>query len=212
MICPICNKRKAKRACPARADSICAVCCGEQREVTIDCPSECIHLAASRQYDLSRLEPDWSNVPFPDVKISRQFAETRGNLLTEVEHAICIFAADHRELVDQDVLAALQALAETYRTQASGIIYERLPDYPLHRALYQHVNDAMKQLAESLHRDTGVIAVHDSDFRDVAIVLAQLCAIHQNGRPKGRAFLDMIRSQFPREEFQKTASNIVLLS
>src|SRR2546422_5223162 len=49
MICPICHKRKAKRFCPARGDSICSVCCGTEREVTIDCPSDCPHLIASRQ-------------------------------------------------------------------------------------------------------------------------------------------------------------------
>ena len=53
--------------------------------------------------------------------------------------------------------------------------------------------------------------VRDSDVRDALIFLTQLCAIHENGREKGRAYLDLIRSQFPKEEFQKSASNIVLL-
>ena len=55
MVCPICNKRKVKRLCPARAESICSICCGEQREVTIDCPTDCVYLVASRDYDLTRL-------------------------------------------------------------------------------------------------------------------------------------------------------------
>jgi hypothetical protein len=34
--------------------------------------------------------------------------------------------------------------------------------------------------------------------------------VHDNGRPKGRAYLDVIRHQFPKEEFQKAPSNILL--
>ena len=41
MSCPICEKRPAKRFCPAKGEKICAICCGEGREVTIDCPMDC---------------------------------------------------------------------------------------------------------------------------------------------------------------------------
>jgi hypothetical protein len=197
--------------CPARAESICSICCGTEREVTIDCPGDCVHLVASREYDLTRLEIDWTKVPFPETKFNRSFAQTHGPLLIALDHAVCVFAADHRELVDTDVLAALQALAETYRTQASGIIYEKLPDYPLHRGLYQHLKEAIEEFRETMARETGMTTLRDSDFRDALIFLTQLCAVHMNGRPKGRTYLDIIREQFPKEEFRKTASNIVLL-
>ena len=38
MSCAICEKRKEKRFCPAIHGRICPQCCGEQREVTLDCP------------------------------------------------------------------------------------------------------------------------------------------------------------------------------
>ena len=53
--------------------------------------------------------------------------------------------------------------------------------------------------------------VRDSDVRDALIFLTQLCAIHENGRAKGRAYLDLIRSQFPKEDSEKSSSNLVLL-
>ena len=211
MACPICNKRKVKRLCPARAESICSVCCGTEREVTIDCPTDCEYLAASREYDLSRLEVDWSKVPFADVQFKPSFAETHGGLLIDLDHAVCVYAAEHRELVDTDVLGALRSLAETYRTQASGIIYERPPDYPLQRGLYLHLQEAIKKFREMTTRESGMTVVRDSDFRDALIFQTQICAAYMNGRPKGRAYLDIIRKQFPKEEFQRSASNIVLL-
>jgi hypothetical protein len=51
----------------------------------------------------------------------------------------------------------------------------------------------------------------NSEIRDALTFLTQLGAIHQNGRPKGRTFLDLIRTQVVREASTQPASNIVLL-
>lgn len=211
MTCPICNKRKAKRLCPARAESICTICCGTEREVTIDCPSDCAHLHASREYEYTRLEFDRSKLPFPDVTFKPSTARSLAPLLVAIDHAVCTFAAEHREMVDTDVLAALTTLAETYRTQTSGIIYEKPLDYAPQRGLYEAMKKALTELGEKIRQDTGMAMLRDSDVRDALIFLSQLSAAHLNGRPKGRAYLDLIRQQFPKEEFRKAASNIVLL-
>jgi len=211
LACPICNKRKVKRLCVARAQSICSICCGTEREVTIDCPSDCVYLVASREYDLSRLEIDWAKVPFPEVRVKRDFAETHEALLLDIDYEICQFAADYREVVDTDVLAALQTLAETYRTRTSGIIYEKPLDYPLQRGLYEDLKVSITDFRKDEAQRVGMTTLRDSDIRDALIFLTQLCAMHANGRPKGRAYLDLIRSEFPKEEFQKAGSNILLL-
>ena len=179
--------------------------------MTIDCPSDCEHLITSREYDLTRLEYDWSKVPFAEAKFNRRFAETHGPLLVDIDYAVCEFAAGHREVVDTDVLAALQTLAETYRTRASGIIYEKPLDYALKRSLYESLKAAIADFQKGDAQRVGMSTLRDSDIRDALIFLTQLCAAHANGRPKGRPYLDLIRSQFPKEEFQKAASNIVLL-
>jgi hypothetical protein len=170
-----------------------------------------VYLISSREYDLTRLEYDWSKVPFAEIKFDRSFAETYGPLMVEIDYAVCQFAADHREVVDTDILVALQTLAETYRTQASGIIYEKPLDYPLQRALYEELKAAIAKFRKDEAQRVGMTTVRDSDVRDALIFLTQLCAIHMNGRPKGRAYLDLIRQQFPKGEFQKAGSNILLL-
>ncbi len=210
LTCPICNKRKAKRWCPTRAESICSICCGEQREVTIDCPGDCPHLRASREYDYSRLNVDPETLPFKGFKFGREFAETKGPLLAAIDYAIGGFAGEHRAVVDTDVLAALRTLAETYQTKTSGIIYEKPLDYALQRDLYAALKIAIDEFRTKFERGAGVGALRDSEVRDSLIFLTQLAAVYQNGRPKGRAYLDLIRAQFPKEEFQKSASSIVL--
>lgn len=211
MTCPICKRRKAKRLCPARAETICTVCCGTEREVTIDCPRDCAYLIESRKIELARMQVDWSKLPFPESKFDRQFALTNGHLLNSIDHAVCKFAAENPATVDTDAVAVLQSLAESYRTQASGIIYEKPIDYALQRALYETIKAVITEFRKKETERTGMTTVRDSDVRDSLIFLTQLAAVHENGRPKGRAYLDLIRRQFPKEEFQKPASNIVLL-
>jgi hypothetical protein len=48
MTCPLCERRKARRDCPALGRSICSVCCGTKRLVEIACPDSCVHLTAAR--------------------------------------------------------------------------------------------------------------------------------------------------------------------
>src|SRR5579859_2703088 len=55
------------------------------------------------------------------------------------------------------------------------------------------------------------VAVRDGDIRDALIFFTQLGARYFNSRPKGRAFLDLLRSQFNSSEVAKPESNIVLL-
>ena len=68
--CPICNLRKEKRFCLAVHDRICPQCCGEQREVTLECPSECSYLQQARQHEKPRDFPE--NPPeemFPAIRL-----------------------------------------------------------------------------------------------------------------------------------------------
>lgn len=210
MPCPICQKRKPQRFCPARGDEICSVCCGTEREVTIDCPSGCPYLIASRSYDLERRKVDWSKVPFADVKIPPAFARTHTPLLNTITYSICLFAREDPRAVDTDVVASLTALAEAYRTLSSGLYYEKPIDHRLQRELYEKLKAGIEQYRREEAEKTGVTRVRDGDIRDGLILFTQLGASYLNGRPKGRAFLDVLRSQLQPEDLAKPQSNIVL--
>jgi len=121
------------------------------------------------------------------------------------------YARDHRQVVDTDAIAALQALAETYRTLSSGLYYEKPPDYLYRRELYQVLKAALEQFKEAETQRLGLATTRDSEIRDALTFLTQLGATRENGRPKGRAFLDLIRTQLGPEASAKPVSNIVLL-
>jgi hypothetical protein len=215
LVCPICQKRKAKRFCPAKGENICSVCCGTEREVTIDCPSDCPHLVASREYEWQHRQhadsADWSQAPFPEARLDRDWVTSHSELVSALSYAICLFARDHRSLVDSDVIAVLKSLAETYRTLSSGIYYEKLPDDRLQAELYRALQTALADFKKK-QAQAMMSSVRDSDIRDVLMSMAQLGYFRQNGRLKGRAFLDMLRGQFASPELEKpTASNVLIL-
>jgi len=205
LACPICEKRKAKRYCPAKTESICSVCCGTQREVTIDCPSDCAYLVESRKHDLGRREIDWSSVPFADTRIPSSFVARQERLILALGYAVCLNARDNAALVDSDVIAGLQSLAEAYQTLASGIYYEKPPEYVLQRGLYDALKVAIEDYKKTESQNTGLATVRDGDIRDALIFLSQLGATRTNGRPKGRAYLDLLRSQFKSDELKNSS-------
>jgi hypothetical protein len=209
--CPICDKRKAKRFCPARAETICTVCCGTEREVSIDCPSGCAYLVESRKHDLGRREVEWASVPFADTKIPSSFVVQHEPLILALGYAICLNARDNPALTDTDAIAGVRALAEAYQTLSSGIYYEKPPDYAVQRGLYDALKAAIEDYRQTETRNAGIQTVRDSEIRDALIFLAQLGATRANGRPKGRAYLDLLRGQFKSDEFQKSSPGLLVV-
>ena len=211
LTCPICDTRKVKRFCPARGDSICAICCGTEREVTIDCPADCPYLVASRKYDEGRRQVDRPSIPFADVRFSDDFAQTHAPLIISLLSSISQYARENRQMVDTDAIAALQALAEAYRTLSSGLYYEKPPDYLYQRELYQALKATLEEFQQVETQRRGLASIRNSDIRDALVFLTQFGAIRTNGRPKGRAFLDFIDTEVAPEDSARPASNIVLV-
>ena len=199
-LCPICNKRRAERYCPAKGEKICAVDCGTEREVTIDCPSDCGYLVAAHRWEQTHSKPlAESDVPFPDVSFPSDLIHNRQATLSGLGYTVVMYAADQRSLTDSDVFAALQAMAETRRTLLSGIYYEKLPAIPvaagLYAALAKFIEDEKKHAAE--HPEFP--ALKETEIFHLLVFFLRFGRLRSNGRPRTRAFLEFLRSQFPSE-------------
>jgi hypothetical protein len=199
-ICPICNKRRAERYCPAKDEKICAIDCGTEREVSIDCPGDCSYLAAAHRWEQDHPKSlAESEVPFPDVSFPSDLIHTRQNVLSGLGYSVVNYAADQRSLNDSDVFAALQALAETRRTLLSGIYYEKPPAIPvaagLYAALAKFIEDEKKHAAE--HPEFP--ALKDMEVFHLLVFFLRFGRMRSNGRPRTRAFLEFLRAQFPSE-------------
>lgn len=168
----------------------------------------------SREHDYERQEIDPSKLPFADLKITSSLVRDREELLLQISYAICVYARDNSALLDSDVIATLGSLVEAYRTLASGIVYENPPAYRLQRELYQAVQTSIEQYKQKERGKTMVAhsqTVGDGEIRDALVILTRLGVARSNGRPKGRAYLDFLRTRFRPGEF-KPASGLVLLA
>jgi len=211
MSCAICEKRPEKRWCPAKNARICAVCCGTEREVTIDCPADCSYLMAARRYENEHPKPvPPGEVPYPDVEFGAGLVHERRAVVSGLAYHILKFAAENRATADRDAMDALAALAETFRTLGSGILYEKPPDAPLARELYGQLAHFVEEFRKQEAQQAGYATLKDTEVFHLLIFLLRVGRHRTNGRPKSRAFLDFLRAQFPRAaEFEKEAPRII---
>jgi hypothetical protein len=212
MSCPICEKRKAKRFCPAKGDKICAVCCGEEREVTIDCPTDCPYLIAARKYEDEHRKPiPPEEVPYLDVEFPPDLIHEHRAIVSGLAYQILKVAAEQPSLMDADVLEGIRALAETFRTLGTGIYYEKPPDSPLPRMVYDQLANLVAEVKKQVEERAGFPALKDTDVFHLLVFLLRVGRGRTNGRPKSRAYLDFLRAQFPRStEPQREAPRIVM--
>jgi hypothetical protein len=209
--CPICNKRKEARFCPAQGEKICAVCCGTEREVSIDCPPDCSYLIAAHRYEDQHQREVPPETPLLEVKISRDAIYAYQSVLSGIAFAAAKFCAEHREATDPDVLSALEALAETYKTLSSGILYEKPPVALMPRELYgvlaAFLNEAKRQPPEP----PGLPPIRDNDIFALLVFLYRMGLLRTNGRPKARRFVEFLRGQFPAApELKREESRIIV--
>jgi hypothetical protein len=84
-----------------------------------------------------------------------------------------------------------------YRTLGSGIYYERQPDIPAARALYEAIGQFLQEFRKSESSRAGFPTLKDSDIFHVLVFLLRLAHQETNGRSRSRAFLDFLRQRFP---------------
>lgn len=202
--CPVCDKRKPRRVCPAKGASICSLCCGQEREVSINCPLDCTYLRESRQREhVSRLDP--KVFPFKEIEVDRQFLEGHGDLLNDLakntlESAITVHGA-----ADTDTQQALEALIKGYKTLENGIHYEPRPDSTYGRAVFDQLREWIHGLQRRETEQTGFKRTRDKDIMVLLVFLYRMALDRDNGKPKGRAFLDFLQGHFQVESESQSA-------
>lgn len=209
--CPICENRKAERFCPAKGEKICAVCCGKEREVTIDCPVDCSYLIAAHRYEDEHQRQLPADTPLLDVNLPSDVIHMNQQLMAAFAFTIAKFCAEHREITDTDVLASLQAFTETTRTLMTGIYYEKLPDGQIRRELYAALAAFVAEIKQHQALQTNSAALKDSDIFYLLVFLYRMGLLRSNGRSRSRRYVEFLRSQFPgAQELKREESRIII--
>jgi hypothetical protein len=215
--CAICEKRKEKRFCPAIHGRICPQCCGEQREVTLDCPSECVYLQQARTHEKPRPLDDLDQAAlFAQVEISEEFLYQQEHLILGLTYALAKSVQADRLLKDSDLLAALASIAKKQETLVNSGLHYEIPITSLsQQAVVAEVHKMLKEFREAEQKHLGFSRLHDSDVLRAFVFLLRMGYARTSGRSKSRAFVDFVLAQFPEKPSAvvapgETASRIIV--
>lgn len=216
MSCAICEKRKERRFCPAVHGRICPQCCGEQREITLDCPSECVYLQQAREHEKPRRIQDLDrDAIFMQVEIPEGFLYEHEHLIAGMSYMLAKSARANRSLSDTDLIAVLTSMARTTETLVkSGLHYESPIASVTQQAVSAEVQRAIHEYREAEQKHLGYTRLRDADVLRALVFLVRTAHSHTSGRPRSRAFVDFLFAHFPENQSvisspEETGSRII---
>jgi len=210
VLCKICQKRRARRFCPAVNGDICTICCGTEREVSLSCPLHCQYLqeAHKREKPIEIADGLISN---PDIRVTEEFVREHDELLLFSIYSLVEASLRTPGANDRDVMTVLEALIQTHRTLESGLFYESRPEstvaLSIHRLFTASLADYQK---ERKVRET-LPQLGNSEILAILVFLHRIGQQNQNGKPRGRMFLDLLRHMTPEPERVPEQSSSIII-
>ena len=157
----------------------------------MNCPLDCEYLQDARKHEKpAQLEEE--QVPNLDIRVTEEFLQQHEELLLLLGSFVAAGALETDGVVDFDVREGLGALVQTYRTLQSGVYYEGIPPNPLAAAIYRRVQDGMAQARSQETEEFGMTKTRDADVLGGLVFLQRLEYDRNNGRKRGRAFVDFL--------------------
>ena len=201
MSCALCETRKERRFCPAIHGRICPQCCGEQREVTLDCPSDCPYLRQARQHEKPYSAQVSGEELFLDVEVSDQFLYEREHLLVGLSYGLARAARANRLLNDRDLIGALRDACASQQTLVRSGLHAAQPTLSAAQAaIIAEIQAMLNQYGEVERRETGRSSLTGTDTLRALVFLVRMAYSRTSGRLKSRALVDFLLAEFPETE------------
>jgi hypothetical protein len=152
---------------------------------------------------------------FPQVNIGEQFLYEQEHLLLGLSFALTSSTRTDRTIKDADLIAALFTLAKTYETLANSGLFYAAPITSLSQQnVVSELQSMVKEYREAEQKHTGQARLRDSEVLRALVFLIRMAQARTNGRPKSRAFVDVLFAQFPEKPSlavaEEAGSRIVL--
>ena len=152
--CPRCNKRPAKRLCPALLTSICPVCCARDRMMGIRCPESCTYLEEARNTEaekavqllMSHFDPAYVSELYDDESCLQVMILIEATIANTQRY-------DYNDLGDSEIMGALNNAVKNLETAESGLIYEHGETSPRVQDLSLAIRDALEEAMAELPAD-----------------------------------------------------------
>lgn len=211
VICSLCKKRPAKRACPALRHDICTVCCATKRLVEIHCTEDCRYLESAQRHPAAvikrQIDADVTVLMASIGPLSEQqlqlFFLLQSMVLSYKPEALSALSVPSTfalgatvdrsvaRLTDEDVALAAGALAGSLETASKGLIFEESTGSVVAEGLRR----ALKPVIDEVTKNGG-----SRVEREVALVLRGLerGAKHEGGHipPGDTSYLEIVARVF----------------
>lgn len=198
-LCPLCETRTPRRYCPAERADICARCCGQGREETINCPFDCEYLREARLHEkLPALDP--AAIPHPEIQLTDAFLNRNQELAVVIGRLLLVAVMNAQGAVDLDLRDTLDALVRTYKSAVNGLIYETRPSNMIAAAIQDRFNQELAQFRQLVAERQSGITIPDKDLLGVLAFWQRTELQRNNGRRKGRAFIESLFAIMPSPE------------
>ena len=207
MTCAICETRRPRRFCPGVRGDICAICCGTEREISVDCPMDCEYLVEARRRE--KPAAPQGEIPNRDIEVTERLVEENEQLLNTLTAAL-VRAALETGAIDADVREALAALVRTYRTLQSGMLYDTRPAGSFAATVYDALQGAAQAFRAGEQRQFGITRTRDADVLGLAVFLQRIELDRNNGRARGRAFIHSMHSFYAESAPPSERSSLIL--
>jgi hypothetical protein len=210
VLCKICQKRRARRFCPAVNGDICTICCGTEREVSLTCPLDCQYLEEAHKREKPVAIPD-GQISNPDVRVTEEFVRDHEELLLFSIYSLLESSLRTPGANDADVIAVLESLIQTHRTLDSGLVYETRPESTVALAIHRLFTASLADYQKERSEREKLPSLRNSEILAILVFLHRIGQQNQNGKPRGRMFLDLLRHMTPeRERVPEQTSSIII--
>jgi len=137
----------------------------------------------------------------PQVEIDDQFLYQHEHLIMGLSYALAKRAHSDREIHDSDLVAGLTSLARRYdRLLNSGLHYEEPIQGLAQQAVAAELENMVKEYRDAESKHAGFSRLRDSEVLKALVFLLRMALARTSGRPKSRAFMDFLFTQFPEKQ------------
>jgi hypothetical protein len=208
ILCKLCGKRRARRHCPAVQGDICTICCGTEREVSLSCPLECEYLQEAHRRE-KPVPVDEEQISDPDVTVSEEFLRDHEELLLFSMVSLVHAALRIDSATDADALEALDALIKTYRTAESGLLYETRPVNTIAASVQRVFSESLADY-QKVRAERESLSFRNAEILGVLVFLRRMGRQNQNGRPRGRMYLDLLKHMTPATSSDERVPSLIV--